>query len=349
MVQPNTDVFPEGSKGEATCRPATVDDMIQWLWHDGFNRGIVGWVNDWPTEELFTDPTTARLSFSFPLGENESNQFNICDFDLNCVLEEVAKDVAHEEYIKRMIGSHKKLLPEAIREIDRQLRAAGVSVEEVMQLTTGAASDAYTKLARLQEAQRPFQVPERIQFRIVCDLPGCDWLPSDLYLKQICSLAEFIDATRRHNMIQYYLGGQIQQGPREDEFGNDSTSVLTTKEDGTSQRVLAYKLIPKDMENTWVAQDTREWIALCDESDFEKLKFILQEDKTKMAAICHELTLEKLKKSQQRGQEQLPEEFTLLKPQDMDMSLAGAFFDFDWTRLEKNPDGALLPDTDDEI
>ncbi|EER25529.1 hypothetical protein CPC735_066290 [Coccidioides posadasii C735 delta SOWgp] len=352
----------------AQPRPAMVDDMIHWLWYDGFYRGVVGWVNYWPIDELFNNPQPAPGLPGFDY-EDGSDQFDMRDFDFNAALGEVAKETAFREYVKRMIRRHRQLLPAAIDEIDRRLLREGVSQQEVNELTTGAASDAYGKLARLEEARRPFPMPERVQFRVISDLPGREWLPSDLYLEHACGLTDLVDAIQRHRLIRYYPARQIGWTTDENRGVNNYSSLSDDTNDGTRRKMLAYKLIPKDNESTWVAQNTDGWDTISDDSVFVKMMGELQQDETKIAAICHESTLENIRQKQEQSLAIFPEDFRLLKPKDMDLDLAATFEfateaweevegctpfppDFDWSRLEngriKNPDGTL-PSRDDEL
>ncbi|EGC46732.1 conserved hypothetical protein [Histoplasma capsulatum var. duboisii H88] len=46
-------------------RVATVSDMIQWLWHDGFYRGEVGWSAEWDPGAIFGTPNSTLGAYVF--------------------------------------------------------------------------------------------------------------------------------------------------------------------------------------------------------------------------------------------------------------------------------------------
>ncbi|EER39576.1 conserved hypothetical protein [Histoplasma capsulatum H143] len=147
-------------------RVATVSDMIQWLWHDGFYRGEVGWSAEWDPGAIFGTPNSTSGAYVFGVstlcGEKagrplhlEPNVDKISDVAVegaaNAGFPETLFGDAHAKYVKTMIRQHKKLLPDALQEIDQRLLKAGVSTEEVTSLTNGRATDAYKKLARLDQ------------------------------------------------------------------------------------------------------------------------------------------------------------------------------------------------------
>lgn len=239
--------------------------MIKLLWEDGFYRGIVGWVNDGPTEGPFFDEPPPKKFIDFKPGPDRVEQLELGNFDMTIIMQEADEYDAHEKHVKKMVRKHKELIPAAIRVIDHILVKAGVPEEEIDKLTTtGTASEAYAKLNRIEEAQRPF-IPERIRFRIICDFPGRLWETYDLHLKPGCTLEDLTDAILWHGLIDY-----------------DSD-----KQNGLDGKALMYKIVSDDKKIPSVAPNVDAWTVIEDEDDFQKLKEKQKEYSTAVAAICH--------------------------------------------------------------
>ncbi|OAX82399.1 hypothetical protein ACJ72_03245 [Emergomyces africanus] len=303
---------------DAEKRTATVNDMIEWLWYDGFYRKEVGWSAEWDLDTALWPPDCYPEPYSPGMWTSSDEKadgqpqptsnfdMNIdvgMDLGTNAGFREIAVGAAHEKYVRKMIKKHKKLLPEAIQEIDQRLLKTGVSMEEVQSLTSGKATDAYKKLSRLQKATGKCTPSTPLQFRIMSDLLPGDWMAVDIYLPRTYGLGDFEQSMLRHRLVMYLnqptlnvdepLHGSLLSAQVEPQFGVASQPL--TKKPGCERKVWAYKIADRDKDDA-DKRNLEGWKALCDEEEFEVLMKALLKDElkvAKMAIVCHQTTLEK--------------------------------------------------------
>ncbi|EEH11738.1 conserved hypothetical protein [Histoplasma capsulatum G186AR] len=306
-------------------RVATVSDMIQWLWHDGFYRGEVGWSAEWDPGAIFGTPNSTSGPYVFGVstlcGEKagrplhlEPNVDKISDVAVegaaNAGSPETLYGDAHAKYVKTMIRQHKKLLPDALQEIDQRLLKAGVSAEEVTSLTNGRATDAYKKLARLDQVTGKCSPSSRLQFRVIYDILPGEWKVMDVYLPRTCRLGDFEDTMLRHRLVldlrhptslsYENLPENLGSPPEGSQSGAESR--ILTKKPGLCKKVWAYKIAEGDQSDT-ERRNFEGWKALCDEQDFTDLMQALLKDGSKEAKMAIEITLETAKRMIERQSE----------------------------------------------
>ncbi|KAL1964939.1 hypothetical protein VTN77DRAFT_6292 [Rasamsonia byssochlamydoides] len=203
MSDPKRSEFPPPPPpAQKAPRVATVDDMIEWLRWDGWYRGIVGWCTEYSEREVLgpgeDDPDCNRFAPVYPPGTWRTLQR---DFDLNAGLRAASHMEEHEKYIRRMIESHKKLLVEAIEDVDRRLVQAGLSVEDE-ENAEKRASSVYAKLQQLEEAKRKHRPDPRVRIQVICHAGGADTgyepVTLDLYIPKTCVFEEFEEILERH-------------------------------------------------------------------------------------------------------------------------------------------------------
>lgn len=194
-------------RAETPHRVATVEDMLEWLRWDGWYRGIVGWCTEYSDSELFSpreaEPDgSGRLAALYSPASWRPPQR---DFDLNAGLREASYMEEHEKYVRRMIESHKKLLVEAIEEVDRRLVQAGLSVDDAKPNSKNAekrASSVYAKLQRLEDANRKRRPDPRVRVQVICHAGNADTgyepVTLDLYIPKTCVFQEFEEMLERH-------------------------------------------------------------------------------------------------------------------------------------------------------
>ncbi|ODH15379.1 hypothetical protein ACO22_06453, partial [Paracoccidioides brasiliensis] len=198
----------ESTIGDNEKRMATVDDMINWLWHKGNYEGHVGWSAEWNPDGIFgtshLGPRDMCMSTINIGGDADELQLSSrMGTGVNEGFREVVDREAHEEHVKNMIKKHIKLIPGAVQEIDQRLLKTGVSAEEIASLSSGRATDAYKKLARLDEAAGKCVPSTRVQFRVMSDLLPGEWMAFDIYLPRSCQLEDFECAMLRHGLVMH--------------------------------------------------------------------------------------------------------------------------------------------------
>ncbi|KAK2770996.1 hypothetical protein FQN53_005256 [Emmonsiellopsis sp. PD_33] len=343
-------------------KKATANDMVEWLRHDGIYRKKLGWSAEWDPKHIFDPPIPEQHS----RGPIYVKQQIHPELDLSTAIKEEAIYEEHKKYIKKMIKEHKKLIPAAIKEIDRRLAEAGVSKQEVDDLTTGAATDAYKKLARLDEATGRCVPSSRIQFRVMSDLLPGEWMAIDIYLPQSCEFEDFEDCMLTHGLAMYAYQDTLQtavettpdkdvpQGAEQD----NATFPGLAKKSGCDTKVWGYKIAEKDKDDMEL-RSLEGWEGLCSQEDFAILMKTLVGDKTKMALVCHETTLIASKKEQ----ETVPKDSTtkqetfytfdgevddLVDDGKINMELEGCIpipDDFDWSQVQN---GRVIRPSKDE-
>ncbi|KAL2003027.1 hypothetical protein VTN02DRAFT_5183 [Thermoascus thermophilus] len=330
---------PESSSGKPAPRPATVEDMIGWLRLDGFYRGLVGWSTEDALQELLGGPPdnssknenhSQPHSLGFPLQKGRRPHDEISaeiarapekqqqrDFSMNGVFRELSRQSEQERYVRRMLERHKRLIPAAVREIDRRLMDAGVSAEEVQKITLGlggadaetatatatAASSVYAKLQRLEDALRPGPPPTpRLKIQVVCDMGGMERNMNDgtwkleLWIPKNCVFEEFEDILARHAYVQGLVeahtgSAAVKNGTHA--YGDMQSSdppVLRGKY--VRGKVWGYRIVSQEETDISIRNDGH-WEALCGQDDFTKMMRVVVRDPSKLAVVCHETTLER--------------------------------------------------------
>ncbi|KAJ9211936.1 hypothetical protein DTO166G4_6464 [Paecilomyces variotii] len=294
-----------------TTRPVTVDDMINWLRLDGFNRGLVGWSTQFSSEEIFGCPSPPTQGQLLPESQKKAVQGpppGNADASLCAALDRAERQAEQEKEIRRKIQQHRGLIPAAVREVERRLVTAGVPMEEVRKLgRQDAASSVFVKLGRLEQIQRPVPPPPaRVRIQVVCDIYGMFdqgglWR-MDLYIPRNCLFDEFEDILQRHAYVKSILEVQRVQTPERTYDPDDHTKARAIKETKSHKQVLrgkyvrakvwGYKIVGTEETGLPIEADGH-WIALCDQEDFTKLMKVVVRDASKIALICHESTLER--------------------------------------------------------
>ncbi|EEH35695.2 hypothetical protein PAAG_00018 [Paracoccidioides lutzii Pb01] len=308
----------ESTIGENEKWVATVDDMINWLWHKGNYEGHVGWSAERNPDGIFgtsshLGPRDMCMSMINIGGDDDELQLSSrMSTGINEGFREVVDRKAHEEHVKNMIKKHIKLIPEAVQVIDQRLLKTGVSAEEIASLSTGRATDAYKKLTRLDEATGKCVPSTRLQFRVMSDLLPGEWMAFDIYLPRSCQLEDFECAMLRHGLVMHL---NLAALPSDDSLPANvvdsqgaslarSGSQALVKKRGCYQKVWAYKIAERRINDDDANLKNLEgWKALCDEADFGELMQALlggESKQTKMAVVCHETTLEAKKTEKER-------------------------------------------------
>lgn len=286
-------------------RHVTVDDMINWLRLDGFYRGLVGWSTQFSPEEIFGSPSqiqdlpesTKKTAQDAPLEDG--------NVGLHSALDQATREADQEKHVRRMIQEHRRLIPAAVREVERRLISAGIPMEEVRKMgRSDAASSVFVKLGRLEQVQRPAQPPAaRVMIQVVCDIGGMDdegglW-KMDLHIPRNCLFDEFEDILHRHAYVKGILEGERVKTPEHNNDNYDAGEQGRRKaieERKPHHQVLqgkyvrhtvwGYRIVGKKDTNVLIENDGR-WIALCDQEDFTKLMKVAVRDSSKTALICH--------------------------------------------------------------
>ncbi|KAK2796629.1 hypothetical protein FQN50_009469 [Emmonsiellopsis sp. PD_5] len=362
------DMMVEKKKTEiGELKKATANDMVEWLRHDGIYRKKLGWSAEWDPKHIFDPPIPQQYPPVGSSGPIYVKQQLHPELDLSTAIKEEAIYEEHKKYIKKMIKEHKKLIPAAIKEIDRRLVEAGVSKQEVDDLTTGVATDAYKKLARLDEATGRCIPSSRIQFRVMSDLLPGEWMAIDIYLPQSCELEDFEDCMLRHGLAMYAYQDILQtagQTPHDKDVPqvakrDDSTFPGLAKRSGCNTKVWGYKIAENDKDDTEL-RSLEGWEGLCNQEDFSTLMKILVGDKTKTALVCHETTLITTKKARETIPEAATKEQETFYTFDgevddfvddgqINMELEGCIpipDDFDWSQVQN---GRLIRPSKDEL
>ncbi|KKA19124.1 hypothetical protein T310_6915 [Rasamsonia emersonii CBS 393.64] len=262
-------------------RVATVEDMLEWLRWDGWYRGIVGWCTEYSDTELFSPREaerdgSSRFAAFYSPGSWKPPQR---DFDLNAGLREASYMEEHEKFVRRMIESHKKLLVEAIEEVDRRLVQAGLSVEQ-NENADKRASSVYAKLQRLEEAKRKRRPDPRVRVQVICHAGNADTgyepVTLDLHLP--------------HKWTEHELRPINGENPGQ-------------------ERIWNYRVIGKNDHIMSLREGS--WHALRSQEDFTMLMREIVRDSSKLAVICHETDL------QQRRNLTAPEQWKDVTPDDM--------------------------------
>ncbi|KAL2219680.1 hypothetical protein M432DRAFT_363854 [Thermoascus aurantiacus ATCC 26904] len=316
-TEPSSDRPGSGSR----TRPATVQDMIAWLRLDGFYRGLVGWSTEYTMQEMFgplpgPDDTPHVLGLPVkapPLHHEEEGaapetgppqQHDFGDGGgVNAAFRELSRQTEEEKYVRRMVERHKRLIPAAVREIDRMLVAAGVSADEVQRIggAADAASSVYAKLQRLEEVTKtgpdnnnnnPPPPPPRLKIQVVCDVGGLErknnglW-KLDLYIPRNCTFDEFEDILDRHAYVRGLAEApQAVHNSVAYEEVNSSSSSSVLKGKYVRGKVWGYRIVSQEETDIPVANDGT-WQALCGQDDFTELMRVVVRDPSKLAVICH--------------------------------------------------------------
>lgn len=288
-----------------TTRPVTVDDMINWLRLDGFNRGLVGWSTQFSSEEVFGCPSPPTQGQLLPESQKKAVQGpppGNADASLCAALDRAERQAEQEKEIRRKIQQHRGLIPAAVREVERRLVTAGVPIEEVRKLgRQDAASSVFVKLGRLEQIQRPVPPPPaRVRIQVVCDIYGMFdqgrlW-KMDLYIPRNCLFDEFEDILQRHAYVKSILEVQRVQTPERTYDPDEHAKARAIKETKPHKQVLrgkyvrakvwGYKIVGTEETGLPIEADGH-WIALCDQEDFTKLMKVVVRDASKIALICH--------------------------------------------------------------
>ncbi|OJD28297.1 hypothetical protein ACJ73_00292 [Blastomyces percursus] len=217
-------------------RQATIDDMIEWLKRDGFHIGLLGWCTEWdpcaisgipsstPEPHVLGVPTSPAEK---PDEQVQFESFITMDIDEGVEMSANAEfpkgllETSHEYYVRTMVTAHKKLLPDALKEINKRLVKAGVTRQEVEALTSGNELEAYEKLARLEQAMAKRAPSTRSQFRAMFVIAPGEWKTMDINLPETYSFIQ----------------------------GNSQPSVasqILTKKPGFDKEVWAYKIAERN-------------------------------------------------------------------------------------------------------
>ncbi|KAL2008445.1 hypothetical protein VTN00DRAFT_6639 [Thermoascus crustaceus] len=325
---------PESSSGQPAPRPATVEDMIGWLRLDGFYRGLVGWSTEYGLQELFGGPPDNNNKnknnsqphlLGFPVqnkshcprdeisAEISSAPEQQRDFSMNAVFRELSRQSEQERYVRRMLERHKRLIPAAVKEIDRRLVNAGVSGEEVQKIgpglggadaDTAAASSVYAKLQRLEEARRPGPPPTpRLKIQVVCDMGGMErnnrsngtW-KLELWIPKNCVFEEFEDILERHayvrGLVEAHTGSTAVKNSSHAYGDMQSSDPPVLRGKYVRGKVWGYRIVSQEETDIPIENDGN-WEALCGQDDFTKMMRVVVWDSSKLAVICHETTLER--------------------------------------------------------
>lgn len=321
---------PESSSGKPAPRPATVEDMIGWLRLDGFYRGLVGWSTEYALQELFGGPpdnnnennenknNNQPHSLGFPVQKGHRPHDEISaeissapeqqrDFSMNGVFRELSRQSEQERYVRRMLERHKRLIPAAVKEIDRRLVNAGVSAEEVQKIGLGlggantdtatAASSVYAKLQRLEEALRPGPPPTpRLKIQVVCDMGGMErnmnngtW-KLELWIPKNCVFEEFEDILERHayvrGLVEAHTGSTAIKNSTHAYGDMQSSDPPVLRGKYVRGKVWGYRIVSQE-ETDISIQNDGYWEALCGQDDFTKMMRVVVRDSSKLAVICH--------------------------------------------------------------
>ncbi|EZF33847.1 hypothetical protein H109_04336 [Trichophyton interdigitale MR816] len=260
---------------EPDKRP-TVRNMVKWLWHDGFYKGVVGWRSNVELGDI------SLPSDAFNSQKKRYNEPRHEDFD------EVAACFKDEScppnFVEEMIEKHSELIPRAVKKIDKQLLHAGVSGEEVDRLGKGhdaRKKEAYAKLDRLVEAKRQIP-PEGAIYRVVFGKVDGRWLSQEVPVDANCTLAEFDSKTREYSLASCEGSGvdaMVGNGiPRMNERRSESQWL--------------YKLVPASQS---VVEQTEEgWKRLETPQHFERLKKRQIQHRPMTVLMCREEMLHHL-------------------------------------------------------
>ncbi|KAM5484949.1 hypothetical protein MaudMau93_005649 [Microsporum audouinii] len=246
-----------------------VDNMIRWLWHDGFYKGLVGWRTDAALEDIKLP--SGRLTPE----RKWYNEPRLEDFDTQASY--FPEKPFPPEFVEEMVERHGRLIPKALELIDQLLLDAGVQQEEVDQLSKGQdsrQSEAYAKLDRLVDARRTIP-PERMVYRVVFGKLDGRWLSQELALEASCTLAGFDRRVREHGLITWE--------------GTGVDTGMSIKNERTSQSLWLYKLVPSSQST--IETSDQGWTGLDTAEHFESVKESLIREKTKTVLMCHEETL----------------------------------------------------------
>lgn len=292
--------------------------MIAWLRLDGFYRGLVGWSTEYTMQEMFgplpgPDDTPHVLGLPVkapPLHHEEEGaapetgppqQHDFGDGGgVNAAFRELSRQTEEEKYVRRMVERHKRLIPAAVREIDRMLVAAGVSADEVQRIggAADAASSVYAKLQRLEEARRPGPPPTpRLKIQVVCDMGGMEmnnrnngtW-KLELWIPKNCVFEEFEDILERHayvrGLVEAHTGSTAVKNSSHAYGDMQSSDPPVLRGKYVRGKVWGYRIVSQE-ETDISIQNDGYWEALCGQDDFTKMMRVVVRDSSKLAVICH--------------------------------------------------------------
>lgn len=291
--------------------------MIAWLRLDGFYRGLVGWSTEYTMQEMFgplpgPDDTPHVLGLPVkapPLHHEEEGaapetgppqQHDFGDGGgVNAAFRELSRQTEEEKYVRRMVERHKRLIPAAVREIDRMLVAAGVSADEVQRIggAADAASSVYAKLQRLEEALRPGPPPTpRLKIQVVCDMGGMErnmnngtW-KLELWIPKNCVFEEFEDILERHayvrGLVEAHTGSTAIKNSTHAYGDMQSSDPPVLRGKYVRGKVWGYRIVSQE-ETDISIQNDGYWEALCGQDDFTKMMRVVVRDSSKLAVICH--------------------------------------------------------------
>ncbi|EFQ99541.1 hypothetical protein MGYG_02554 [Nannizzia gypsea CBS 118893] len=191
------------------------------------------------------------------------------------------------DFVKEMVEKHSRLIPRALKKIDKQLLEAGISQEEVDRLSKGrdgGKKEAYAKLDRLVDAKRTMP-PEEREYRVLFGKRDGEWLSQELAVDAGCTLVEFDNLARQY---EYGLARWVSN--RADSMAGDDDKHGSNGSLNESQWF--YKLVPA---NESVVEQTEEgWKRLETAEHFESLKERQIQGRTRTVLMCHEETMRNL-------------------------------------------------------
>ncbi|EQL38344.1 hypothetical protein BDFG_00698 [Blastomyces dermatitidis ATCC 26199] len=298
-------------------RPATVEDMIEWLRRDGFHIGLLGWCPEWDPCAIFGLPSSTPgphvLGIPTSSADKSDGQLQLesnvtmdidgsAEMSTNAVFPKGLLETSHAHYVRTMVRTHKKLLPDALKEIDQRLVKAGVTRQEVEALTSGDELEAYEKLARLEQAMAKLPLSTRLQFRAMYVVAPGKWRTIDINLPETHRLGDFEGSMLRRLPV-LHLNKSKNLASIQGSSQPSVASQILAKKPGFDKEVWAYKIAERDQSGS-EEENFEGWKTLCDEEDFTELKQALLKDElkeAKIAIVCHETAFETMKQGKEEG------------------------------------------------
>ena len=120
------------TKKRLSDRPATADDLLDWLLEILTLNGSIGMSGEWD-QKSFTGALAMEVDEDGHLSGGLPD-----DTSLTAALGRLICDWSREKYLVDLTDQHKALYPEALRRVDAKLRAGGVSEVMIAKMKPGA-------------------------------------------------------------------------------------------------------------------------------------------------------------------------------------------------------------------